>query len=155
MVGGTNRGQLLSKRKAISALLPYAISLRLDSNQEMVNEILHATTIPYCGRFMWFSMQVTLSTELSTPFLNRAITLASPYTYPRSMRPTIKTRSRSGQRRSRKTSIPAANVHNLTPPRPAHDRADHILGRTQSRYRFCPLFVGECFNVGISSSSLN
>ena len=72
-------GEILTKRKAISALFPYAISLERDGNQGMIDEILRVTTIPCSGGFLWHRMEATLFSESSPPSLNRAIALVSPH----------------------------------------------------------------------------
>lgn len=75
---GTNPDQIISKRKAICALLPYAISLGGGCLQGMADEILHAIVTPH-PRFMWRRMEAMLLAEPSSPSLNRVTTLMSPY----------------------------------------------------------------------------
>ena len=72
-------GEILSKRKVISALFPYAISLDRDGNQEMIEEIRRVTTIPYSRRFLWHRMETMLFNKSNSPSLDRAIVLVSPY----------------------------------------------------------------------------
>ena len=79
MVEATNPHQIFSKRKAISALFPYAISLGPDGHQGMADEILRIVMIPYPRKVMWRHMEATLFADSSSPSLNRAIALVSPY----------------------------------------------------------------------------
>ena len=80
VIEATDRAnQIFSKRKAISALFPYAISLGREGHQAMADEILRVVTTPYSRRFLWRRMEAMLFDESSSPSLNRAITLVSPY----------------------------------------------------------------------------
>ena len=79
MVETTHPDQIFSKRKAISALFPYAISLERHGQRGMADEILRAAMIPFSRRFLWRRMETMLFAESSSPSLNRTITLASPY----------------------------------------------------------------------------
>lgn len=79
MVEAINPAQIISKRKAISALFPYAISQGQGGHQGMADEILRATAIPIPRKFMWHRMEALLFAESSPPSLNRATTLVSPY----------------------------------------------------------------------------
>ena len=76
MVETANPDQILSKRKAISAIFPYAISLGRDG---MADEILRLVAIPYSRGFMWRRMEAMLFAESSSPSLDRAVVLVSPY----------------------------------------------------------------------------
>ena len=71
-----------SKRKAISALFPYAVRLAQDDGQwEMINAILRFAPKSKSGGFMWHRIGpyiTTLSDSLSPTSLDMAITLASP-----------------------------------------------------------------------------
>jgi hypothetical protein len=75
----TDLDRIFSKRKAISALFPYAISLERDGNQGMIDEVLRVTAIPYSRKFLWRRMEAVLFAESSSPSLDRAIALVSPY----------------------------------------------------------------------------
>src|SRR5258708_39251591 len=79
MVEGTDPNLILSKRKAINALFPYAISLGRCGHRGMVDEVIRATTIPHSRRFLWRHMEAMLLAESSSPSLDRAIVLMSPY----------------------------------------------------------------------------
>ena len=79
MAEETDPDQTLSKRKAISTLLPYAISLGRGAHQGMADEIIRATVIPHSGISMWGCVESTLFAESSSPSLNRTIILVAPY----------------------------------------------------------------------------
>ena len=79
MVDAADPDRILSKRKAISALFTYAISLGQGGHQQMTDEILRAAVIPYPRRFVWHRLEATLFAESTPPSLNRATTLVSPY----------------------------------------------------------------------------
>ena len=53
MVGATDPDPIFSKRKAINALVPYAISLKRDGQEAMVDVISLAATASQSGRFIW------------------------------------------------------------------------------------------------------
>ena len=70
-----------SKRKAISALFPYAIRLARGGQQEMLDAICRVASKSTRGGFMWHCIGLyatTLFDESSPPCLNQAIALASP-----------------------------------------------------------------------------
>ena len=72
-----------SKRKAINALFPYAVRLARDGQRGMIDAILRVALKSTSGGFMWHHIGpyiTPLFDESSPPFLNQAITLASPYT---------------------------------------------------------------------------
>lgn len=79
MVEATNPDQILSKRKAISALFPYAISLGRGRDYGMSDAILRTAVILYSKGLMWRRMEAMLLAESSSPSLNRAIVFVSPY----------------------------------------------------------------------------
>ena len=73
---------ILSKRKAISALLPFAMSLERDGPQEIFDTIFRVARASIPPRFVWGHAEPSLPTlinELSPPSLDRAIALAAPY----------------------------------------------------------------------------
>ena len=69
---------LQSKRKAITALLPYAVWRERDGQPEILDTILHAARASRTSAFMWRHIIQSVSTLLSgaSP---RAIVLASPH----------------------------------------------------------------------------
>ena len=70
-----------SKRKAVSALFPYAVRLAQDYQQKMINAILHVASNSTCGGITWHRIGpyiTTLFHESSPPYLNRVITLVAP-----------------------------------------------------------------------------
>ena len=69
---------LQSKRKAISALLPYAVWRERDGQPEMLDVILHAARASRMFRFMWCHVDQFVSTLFSEAS-PRAIALVSPY----------------------------------------------------------------------------
>jgi hypothetical protein len=82
MVAAADRDQIFSKRKAISALFPYAIFLEQGGHQRMVDAILGAARASYFGKFMWHRAKpyiTALFDQQSPPSLDRVIALASPY----------------------------------------------------------------------------
>lgn len=80
MVELADPDKIFSKRKAISSLFPYAISLGRGAHQGMADEILRVTPImPHSARFMWRCVESTLFAESSSPSLNRTIALVAPY----------------------------------------------------------------------------
>lgn len=71
-----------SIHKAISALLPHAISLEQSGDQAMVDAIFRVARTPYPWTFMWRYVEpymVNLLNEPTPPSLNRATTLLTPY----------------------------------------------------------------------------
>ena len=82
MVEDANRNLIFSKRKAISALFPYAIFLEQGGHQGMADVILRAARASYFGKFMWRHAQpyITALFNKEIPLsLNRIAALASPY----------------------------------------------------------------------------
>ena len=72
----------LSRRKAISALLPYAAYLVQDGSQEMFDVILCVASKPPLGGFMWHRVGDSVTSwfhESYPPPLNQAMIFASPY----------------------------------------------------------------------------
>ena len=74
---------LRSKRKAITALLPYAVWQERDGQPEMFNVILHAVRASKMSEFMWRYVGQSVGTLLSVAS-PRAFLLASPHTFWRS-----------------------------------------------------------------------
>ena len=69
------------KRKAISALFPYAVHLAQCGDRGMFDIILNIALKPTSGGSMWRPIGpyiITLFDESSPPYLNQAIVLASP-----------------------------------------------------------------------------
>ena len=82
VVATTDRDKIFSKRKAISALFPYAILLEQGGNQGIVDAILSATRASHFGRFMWHRTKpylIPLFDKQSPPSLDRVVVLASPH----------------------------------------------------------------------------
>ena len=87
MVETRNSNSVLSKRKAINTLLPYAIFLEQDGCQGMINAISRAAMVSNLdyknhGKFMWGQVVLYISRlfeKQSPTSLNRVITLISPY----------------------------------------------------------------------------
>ena len=82
MIEDSNRDLIFSKRKAISALFPYAISLEQSGYSRMTDVILSAARVSYFGKFMWHRVQpyvTALFDKEIPPSLNRVVVLASPY----------------------------------------------------------------------------
>ena len=82
VVATADRRQIFSKRKAISALFPYAILLGQGGHQGMVDAILSAARASHFGRFMWRRTNpyiIPLFDEQSPHSLNQVIALASPH----------------------------------------------------------------------------
>lgn len=81
MVQATDPDSISLKRKAICALLPYAIFLEQGGHQEMVNAIFRAFRASLSRGFMWHRARpyiTALFDERSPPSLNRVVALASP-----------------------------------------------------------------------------
>jgi len=73
---------ILSKRKAISTLLPYAIRLAGGGQQQMIDAFSRTARASNSGEFMWRCVGPVVDTlfdEPSTPSLDRVITLLSPH----------------------------------------------------------------------------
>ena len=87
MVETANSNLIFSKRKAINALLPYAIYLEQDGQQEMIDAISRAARVSTsahsnAGKFMWRQVVLYISRlfeKQSPTSLDRVITLISPY----------------------------------------------------------------------------
>jgi len=71
MAEAEDHRQLQSKRKAIAALLPYAVWQERDSRPEMLDALLHATRVSREKQFTW------LHTER---FAITLLTIATPHT---------------------------------------------------------------------------
>ena len=69
---------LQSKHKAITAFLPYAVWQERDGRSEILYAVLHAARASRMPRFMWFRVNLFVSTLLSEAS-PRAAVLASPY----------------------------------------------------------------------------
>ena len=72
---------IFSKRKAISALLPYAMLLEQEGHHRMLDAILRAARTSYAWWFLWFPIRPYIAKFLDEeipPSLNRAIVLTSP-----------------------------------------------------------------------------
>ena len=82
-----NSNMIVSKRKAINTLLPYAIFLEQSGQQGMMDMILHAARVSDSdhrnfGKFMWRHVVLYISRlfeKQSPTSLNRVITLMSPF----------------------------------------------------------------------------
>ena len=82
MVEVADRDVVFSKRKAISALFPYAIYLEQCGDPRMVDVILCAARASYFGTFMWHPIQPYIDTLFNrkiVPSLSRVVALASPH----------------------------------------------------------------------------
>jgi hypothetical protein len=81
MATNANSGLILSKREALSALLPYAIRLEQDEQHPMADAILRATLASNSPKFVWHRIGphiVRLLGKASTPTLHHAI----PFIFP-------------------------------------------------------------------------
>ena len=78
MVDREDRGALRSKRKAITALLPYAIRRERNGQPEMLDTFLHAVGTSKEWRFMWHRVGQCAS-GLFHEASPRAIVLVSPH----------------------------------------------------------------------------
>ena len=81
MAGAPDADLILSKRKAASALFPYAVRLAQEGQQGMIDAILHVASKSTSGGFMWRRIGpyiTSLFDESSPSSLNLAITLTSP-----------------------------------------------------------------------------
>ena len=82
VVATADRDHIFSKRKAISALFPYAILLEQEGHQGMVDVILSAARASHFGKFMWNRTNpyiIPLFDKQSPPSLDRVVALASPH----------------------------------------------------------------------------
>ena len=82
VVATADRDHIFSKRKATSALFPYALLLEQGGHQGMVNAILSAARASHFGRFMWNRTNpyiIPLFDKQSPPSLDRVVALASPH----------------------------------------------------------------------------
>ena len=79
MVEAADLDQIFCRRKAISALLPYAILLGRDGHRGMADEILRVMKIPYSGKFVWRRLEAMLFAESSPSSFDQTIALVSPY----------------------------------------------------------------------------
>src|SRR5258708_5284644 len=82
MAGAPDADTILwSKRKAASALFPYAVRMAQGGQRGMIDAILHSASKSTSGGFMWRRIEpyITSLFDESTPSsLNQAITLMSP-----------------------------------------------------------------------------
>jgi len=87
MVEAGDSDRIISKRKAINTLFPYAIFLEESGQQGMMDAILRAARVSdskssNLGKFMWHHVKLYTSRlfeRRSPTSLNRVITLISPY----------------------------------------------------------------------------
>ena len=87
LVEDSDSAAIISKRKAINTLFPYAIFLEQSGHQEMIDVILRSARASNlkssnCGKFMWHHVVLYVSRlfeKRSPTSLNRIITLLSPY----------------------------------------------------------------------------
>ena len=81
-VEATDPDLVLSKRKAISTLLPYAIFLEQGGQQSMIDAIFRAARVSGSSEFLWHHITLYISRLFETrspTSLNRVIALISPY----------------------------------------------------------------------------
>jgi len=81
MVEGSNRDSIRSKRKAISALFPFAVFLEQGGQRGMIDAISRVATASDSGSFMWYHAKpfVTAMFDKSNPpSLNWVLRLISP-----------------------------------------------------------------------------
>jgi hypothetical protein len=84
MVEAADQDQILSKRKVVSALLPYAIYLGRDGQPEMFDAILRVARAQIIGDSCGIAFTryiISLFDRPSSPSLDRAIVLTSPYLF--------------------------------------------------------------------------
>jgi len=69
MVRVPNPGMIHSKRKAVSALFPYAISLDQGGQRRMVDAISRVArvSISIYGEFMWYRVKPTIAAMFDGP----------------------------------------------------------------------------------------
>ena len=87
MVEAADSDLVISKRKAINTLFPYAIFLEQGGRQEMIDAVLRTARVAdskfsNLGKFMWHRVVLYISRlfeKRSPTSLNRIITLISPY----------------------------------------------------------------------------
>ena len=87
MVIAANSHLVISKRKAINTLFPYAIFLEQSGQQGMINGILRASRVSDSessnhGKFLWHHVVLYISRlfeKRSSTSLNRVIAVLSPY----------------------------------------------------------------------------
>lgn len=82
MVEAADPDPILSNRKPIIAILPFAVSLERDGQQGMFDAILHVIRASNSWGFVWGRIRLYLSSvfgKSSPPSLNRIITLISPH----------------------------------------------------------------------------
>ena len=82
MVEATNPPLIISKRKAINSLIPYAIFLEQNGQQVMVDAIFRAARASNSAKFMWHHIMRYTSRLFETrspSSLNRVILLVSPH----------------------------------------------------------------------------
>ena len=84
MVEAADPNPILSKRKAVCTLLPYAILLEQDGQQGMIDAIFCAARASGSSKFMWRHIALYISRLFETwspTSLNRVIVLVSPYVH--------------------------------------------------------------------------
>ena len=84
MVETPDPNMILSKRKAISTLLPYAIFLEQGGQQWMIDAIFRACRTSGSGKFVWRHVMRYISRlfeKQSPTSLDRVIVLTSPYVH--------------------------------------------------------------------------
>ena len=82
MIDASDRGLIFSKRKAISALFPYALVLAQGGDQGMADAVLRAIRASHTRGIMWHRVlpyTTTLFKKPIPPPLNRLVSLFSPY----------------------------------------------------------------------------
>ena len=82
MVDAANPGKILSKRKAIDSILPFAIFLEQNGQRGMFEAFTHAIRAPNYPTFYWHGTGRCIDRmfgQSSPPSLDRAITLISPH----------------------------------------------------------------------------
>ena len=82
MVEAADRDIISSKRKAISAVFPYAMLLEQGGRRGMVDVILRTARNSYLKGFMWYPIRSYIATLLDDeipPSLNLVVVLTSPH----------------------------------------------------------------------------
>jgi hypothetical protein len=84
MVQAANPDSIMFKRKTITAILPFAISLEQGGRKEMLDAVLRVAGASGSWRFIWRRVGphiATLFRESNHPSLDRVITLISPHVH--------------------------------------------------------------------------
>ena len=82
MIDTADQDRIFSKRKAISALFPYAIFLAQGGDQGMADAVLCAIRAPHSRGVMWHRVLPYITIPFKKPIppsLNRTVSLFSPY----------------------------------------------------------------------------